>query len=72
MGLSLGDRLKLRLFGKVKIGYRKLEGWPDELPFYMARCRAHGFYETYPSGYDGILICPDCFNETFGTDIVRE
>lgn len=58
--LSLWTRLRIRLFGPMYLHHRMLEGWTGYLPFYLCRCLRHGFYESYPSGYEGVLHCPMC------------
>ena len=40
------------------------EGWKGELPFYLIRCRKHGYVLTYPHGFDERLECPKCLEET--------
>lgn len=61
--LSLVDKLKYVLFGKVYLEHRQLEGWSGPLPFYLLNCEVHGPYEDYPHGYDGHFSCPVCYTE---------
>ena len=61
--LSLWQRIQLRVNGSVFIGYEQRPGWRSALPFYLARCPKHGFYESYPQGYSRRLICSRCLEE---------
>jgi hypothetical protein len=61
-------RVRLRLTGSVPIGLKTRPGWSGYLPHYVRRCPTHGLYETYPKGYDGILVCPQCVDELFADD----
>ena len=61
--LSLIQKLRLRLFGRVLVGWRSRRLWRAELPFYAFRCPIHGIVEDYPQGYDGRLDCPLCLGE---------
>ena len=58
--LGFIQRVKLRLFGTVKVGYRMDEGWSSSLPLYAFRCKKHGLQFGYPMGYSKLLICPEC------------
>jgi hypothetical protein len=44
----------------TKVGERKYEGWKGNLPFYLFKCKKHGWIIDYPHGYDFILRCPLC------------
>ncbi len=59
-GLSLSQRIKLRLNGKVYVGDHREEGWKTNLPVFAFRCRKHGLQLGYPSGYAQLLLCPEC------------
>jgi hypothetical protein len=60
MKVSLRERIVIRLMGRVYREHRTLEGWSRSLPFYLARCPEHGFYEDYPHGFKGYMSCPEC------------
>ena len=66
--LSLIQKLRLRLFGRVLVGWRNRRLWRAELPFYAFRCPIHGIVEDYPHGYHGRLDCPLCLGEA---DLIR-
>jgi len=36
--LSLMERIKLKLEGKVYVFHARKEGWHGELPFYIVKC----------------------------------
>jgi hypothetical protein len=63
LDLSSVQRLRLRLFGRVFVGWGSRRGWRSELPFYAFRCPVHGIVEDYPHGYHGRLDCPLCWGE---------
>ena len=63
MGLSLWQRLKIRLGLAAYVGHRQMSGWRGPLPFYAFRCLKHGLVENYPSGYEQRLECPLCLAE---------
>jgi hypothetical protein len=59
--LGLWQRLKLKINGKVFVGYAKREGWKGKLPFYIVRCKKHSIYFLdYPHGFDPYFTCPLC------------
>jgi hypothetical protein len=58
--LSRTQRLLLRLFGYVKIGWLRGPGWTAWLQAYAFECKRHGVVVNYGQGYDGRLFCPFC------------
>ena len=61
LGLSLWQRLVLRINGHVFLRYEKREGWKEYLPIYLVRCKTHGIlFEDYPQGYSNCFDCPGC------------
>jgi len=52
--VSLGLKLKVLLFGKARVFER------NGLQYYLAKCKKHGYYITYPQGYQRELRCPIC------------
>lgn len=64
IGLSLVQRIKLRLFGFVYVGDRMEKGWSNTLPYYAFRCNNHGIQYGYPVGFakslfdSGVYFCP--------------
>jgi len=62
--LPLAKRIRLRIFGRVYLEHRQLEGWRGPLPFYLASCPEHGPFEDYPHGFEGQLRCPRCHRYT--------
>ena len=60
--LELGAWKKalLRIFGKLYVGDRQLDGWKSSLSFYAFRCPLHGIKFSYPTGWKKKLICPEC------------
>jgi len=43
---------------KRKVGINKYG-----LPLYKATCKYHGEFIAYPSGWSGVLQCPECLKE---------
>ena len=60
MKVSFIEKVKLLFTGRVYRGHRKRKGWTGSLPFYVAKCRTHGYFEDYPHGYSDYLSCPEC------------
>ena len=58
--LGFIQRMKLRLFGIVKVGDRMDDGWSSSLPLYAFRCKKHGLQFEYPIGHLKLLLCPEC------------
>lgn len=51
------------------VGHYMKEGWKGELPFYLFKCRKHGYVVNYPHGFEEKLTCPECqkeINEEYG------
>ena len=63
MHYSLWQRIKVKLFGRAYLEHRTRPGWKGYLPFYLAYCSEHGYFEDYPHGEDSYLICPSCLKE---------
>jgi len=49
--LTIFQRLKLRLFGYVKVGTIQQEGWTQSLPLYIFQCRKHDLFYDYWHGF---------------------
>jgi len=62
-GLSLWERVKLAVMGRIYVGDYTHEGWSGSLPHYLIYCDRHGLCVTYPSGYDRKLLCDKCIEE---------
>jgi len=58
--LSLAKRIIFRIFGRVYLEHRQLEGWSGSNPFFLVNCPEHGPFEDYPHGYKKYLLCPIC------------
>jgi len=52
--VPLKMKLKVLLLGKTKVFER------NGIPYYLAKCKKHGYYITYPQGYVRSLRCPIC------------
>ena len=61
--LSFIDKLKLEIEGTILIDNLHLEGWSQETPVYLFKCKHHGYELGYPSGYYMKLPCLGCFGE---------
>jgi hypothetical protein len=61
--LSLLQVLTLTIRKSVFIDWIRPKGWRGRIPFYLIKCNKHGFQLSYPSGYNGTLICPKCVKE---------
>jgi len=66
-GLSILQVARLVLLGSVLIDWLKLDGWKEKIPFYLIKCQRHGYQLSYPSGYNGSLVCPKCIREKIGS-----
>ena len=57
--ISILERIKLKLEGKIYAFHARKEGWHEELPFYIVRCEKCGtYFLDYPHGED--FLCPLC------------
>ena len=63
MEVSLREKIVLMFRGRVYREHRTREGWSGFLPFYLAKCREHGYFEDYPHGYVDYLSCPECWKD---------
>ena len=61
--MSLIQRVMLRLRGKIMLGYAQRWGWKDKMPFYLFRCKIHGYQIGYPAGHNEGIDCPVCDEE---------
>ena len=61
--LSMFQRLRLRLFGSVPVGYRVKSGWRGPIMHYAFRCPIHGVVVDYPRGFSHELRCMRCLEE---------
>ncbi len=57
------QRLKVALFSRCYLEHRQREDWTAPLPFFVAKCKLHGYFEDYPHGYRETLYCPVCLLE---------
>ena len=58
--LSLGQKIILRVLGRVSVGPRMKGGWRAPIKHYAAKCPEHGVFVDYPHGYHARLDCPKC------------
>lgn len=68
--LSGLQRLLLRLFGSVRIGWVRGPGWSAWLQAYAFECGRHGVVVNYCQGFDEALICPICAEEEASRNLV--
>lgn len=61
--LSFIQKLTIRVFRMVYVGEIQEEGWNKALPNYAFKCPVHGLQFNYPSGWNKILKCPECFSK---------
>ena len=59
--LSIWQRLKLRISGRVYLGRFIEPGWHASLPYYAFKCKTHGIVADRSHGWSGCLNCPKCF-----------
>lgn len=64
--LSYGQRLSLKIRGRVFLRYEVRDDWIRPLPIYAANCDRHGVYEDYPHGWNEKLECPLCLLKRIG------
>ena len=62
--LNLWQRFLLILTKKVYVSNWQKKGWNSSLPYYAFKCPTHGIQYTYPTGWNKILLCPVCFDNT--------
>ena len=63
--LSVFQRLRLRLFGSVPVGYQRKPGWKAPIMHYAFRCPVHGVVVDYPHGFRERFSCPKCLEEKY-------
>jgi len=61
--LSRFQRLVLRVFGRVRIGWLRGPGWSAWLPAVAFVCERHGVVVDYEHGFTSRLECPLCILE---------
>ena len=61
--LSWSQRLRLRLFGHVSVGYMMKQEWKAPIEHFAFRCPIHGLVENYPQGFEERLSCPRCLED---------
>lgn len=61
--LSRIQRLKLRIFGFVSVGFRTKRGWRSSIEHYAFKCQKHGLIVDYPHSHKQRLQCPQCIKE---------
>lgn len=64
--LSLIQKFKMKINGRLYIEHRTRPGWKGSLPFYAFKCPVHGVVIDYAHGEDDYLSCPKCWEEKFG------
>jgi len=45
------------------IGHFMKDGWKGEVPFYLFKCRKHGYVISHEKGFSKELRCPECEKE---------
>jgi hypothetical protein len=68
--LSFLQRLRLRMYGRVSVGYRQMPGWKGPLEFFAFRCPKHGVQIDYEHGYNHRLDCPEYKKEEKAKEII--
>jgi len=63
MEITRTMQIKIIIFGRFHIFNDQKEGWRGKLPFYIAKCKKHGYFIDYPHGYEKRLDCPLCLIE---------
>ncbi len=64
--LSRFQRVLLRVFGSVRVGWLRGPGWSGWLEAYAFECGRHGVVVAYGEGFEGRLVCPLCAAEGSG------
>ena len=58
--ISLIERLKLAISGKIYVFHARKEGWSGELPFYIVKCECcKCYFLDYAHGHDEYFLCPN-------------
>jgi len=67
MMIELNDteKLKLKIFGYVKIGIIQKEGWSKPSNLYAFKCPVHGLVSNTAHGYYEKVNCPECLRSKF-------
>lgn len=71
-GLSLFEKIILRLTGALFIAPFELKGWKGKIPFYLFKCDKHGYQIGYPNGHNTHLICFECLKANLKENINLE
>ena len=66
MKLTLIQKIKLKINGRVYIEHRTRPRWNRPLPFYAFKCPVHGIVIDYTHDVDDYVSCPKCFEEKYG------
>ena len=62
--LSLWQKIKLKIFEDVFVGFEMRRGWTKPNKIYAAKCRTHGLYFGMRHGWnDSSPQCPSCMEE---------
>jgi len=54
------QKLKVAIFGYTFIHKRILREGAESTPFYIAKCRIHGYFSDYPHKFKAEIRCPMC------------
>ena len=63
MGLTIWQRIQLKLVGEAFLGWEKPVGYSAAVPMYAVKCKKHGLYKDFPHGHKEYFMCPDCLND---------
>lgn len=61
--LTILQRFTLKVQGCLSIGEFSRDGWTGTIPHFIINCKEHGLQITYPCGWDGKLLCPECIKK---------
>ncbi len=59
--LGFLESIRFELQGYVKLG--SISRGKGQLDNYLFKCSVHGLQVTTPSGYNDLLLCPECIGE---------
>ncbi|MDH5635038.1 MAG: hypothetical protein OEY30_04325 [Candidatus Bathyarchaeota archaeon] len=64
INLTLRQWLTLKLCGRVYVFSARKKGYAAMTPFYVVKCKTHGYFLEYPQGvYLPTFYCPLCSSE---------
>lgn len=64
LNLSYLQKLRIHLFGRIKINNRRDPEWSGSLTQYAFCCPRHGIVTSVVKGWKKRIDCPECLRES--------